>query len=80
MWPERIWDAASAGVAREQYWHSPPPPGYGFWSCPAPPEGTQAHADWEAMADEEGRRAAEDRDAGWGPGIVPWDGDDIRPY
>lgn len=60
MWPERIWDAASAQpMARET----------GFWSYPAPPEDTQAYADWCQMAD-----------SGWGEGGVPRDGDDIRPY
>jgi hypothetical protein len=55
-----------------------------FWSYPAPPEDTQAYADWSLMADEDmtWRRDPdyEDRDAGWGPGIAPWDGDDIRLY
>ena len=29
--------------------------GNGFWSCPPPPEDTQAYVDWTAMADEQGR-------------------------
>jgi hypothetical protein len=76
QWPERIWDAASTGLAvqphLDQFWRQPPGYGDSFWSYPAPPEDTQAYADWEVMA-------AGERDAGWGPGQAPWDGDDIRP-
>ena len=82
MWPERIWDAASNGVAVRPltaFWQEPPAYGYGFWSYPAPPEDTQAYADWCQLADEEGRNLQpRDYDAGWGPGQVPWDGDGIR--
>jgi hypothetical protein len=42
MWPERIWDAASA---------QPLPRETEFWSCPAPPEDTRAYDDWCQMAD-----------------------------
>jgi hypothetical protein len=71
-----------------------------FWGYPAPPEDTQAYADWMSMADgvarDEDIRWRDDpyasawhepwpprqetRDAGWGEGGVPRDGDDIRPY
>jgi hypothetical protein len=64
-------------------------PGTGFWSYPAPPEDTQAYADWTQMAAQAGADydarefrgiLYETRDAGWGEGVAPWDGDDIRPY
>lgn len=87
MWPERIWDAASQGLVRQEASIA----GYmrqldrydDFWRYPAPPEDTQAYADWCAMAAEKpGSEAAwyEDRDVGRGPGQEPWDGDDIRPW
>lgn len=64
----RVAQAARPGN-REEFTREREP---GFWSYPAPPEDTQAYLDWTYMAQEE------DRDAGWGPGQVPWDGDDIR--
>jgi hypothetical protein len=36
-----------------------------FWSYPAPPEDTQAYADWCSMAD--GLLREEIHDAGWPP-------------
>jgi len=46
-------------------WASQPGEEYrGFWSYAAPPEDTQAYADWSAMADEAARR---EPDLGWPP-------------
>jgi hypothetical protein len=67
-WPEWVWSTTAdllAHYAAE----------YGD-CCPDP----AGHAAWGPRGPSASYQSWRDEDAGWGPGQVPWDGDDIRPY
>jgi hypothetical protein len=78
-WPEWVWQqaavrlAADFAVAAAEYWRCPEPQGDAAWGA-VHGNGGDGYT-WEDYAETR----QDERDAGWGPGAVPRDGDDIRP-
>jgi hypothetical protein len=80
QWPEWVFEQAAArlaadfAVAQAEYWRCPEPQGDAARDSVYGNGGDEfTWGDWL-----DGRQ--EERDAGWGEGRVPWDGDDIRAY
>jgi len=78
LWPEQVWEQAAVRLAADfaaavaEYWRCPEPRGDAAWGAVY---GNGREYGWEDYAESR----QDERDAGWGPGQAPWDGDDIRP-